>query len=436
MKKMENMKKIILIIFTLLITSLNVLAIEDSSKMLAHSEDDKFKITLQEAMNMALEGNIELQEQRKNLGISKNDIQKANALKNPQIQSNILVGPIGRGNSSQVGVALPVEIAKRGERKKAAEIGYSFTENKIKDYEFKLKLRIRTSYFNLLIAKSNLKIMEDRKRLLEDLLEIAKNKPKNSDNYEIDVLQADMRLKKQLIQINKAKANVRSEQYNFNRVLNLENNLTLYDTLEDSLFEQAFFIAQINIPDYETLESAAFRHRYDLKMYEAKIAKAKKDITVAQHKRIPDAYIGGGYAFAHDGNSGGYVGAGLDVPALYTFEPEIKNAKLEYEKAQLEYNSVINITKNIIHTNHDKFVIAMENVEHYKDILEESNKMLQLSKNRYEKGKTQLANLIIVENAHRELLNEYLSAIGVYYNAYIALLQEIGVDNFSEIVNL
>ena len=432
---MNNMKKIIFIIFILLITSLNAFATEQSQE-LAHANDDKLKITLQEAMNKALEGNIELQEQRKNLGISQNDIKKANALKNPQIQSNVLVGQIGKSNASQLGALLPIEIAKRGERKKAAEIGLSYTENKIKDYEFKLKLRIRTSYFNLLIAKSNLKIMEDRKKLLEDLLEIAKNKPQNSDNYEIDVLQADMRLKKQLIQINKAKANVRSAQYNFNRVLNLENNLTLYDTMEDSLFEQAFFIAHINIPDYETLESTAFQHRYDLKMYEAKIAKAKKDITVAQHKRIPDAYVGGGYAFAHDGNSGGYVGAGLDVPVLYTYEPEIQNAKLEYEKAQLEYNSLINITKNIIHTNHDKFVIAMENVEHYKDILDESNRMLELSKKRYAKGKTQLTNLIIVENAHREVLNEYLSAIGVYYNAYIALLQELGVDSFSEIVNL
>lgn len=432
---MNNMKKIIFIIFILLITSLNAFAIEQSQE-LAHSDDDKLKITLQEAMNKALEGNIELQEQRKNLGISQNDIKKANALKNPQIQSNVLVGQIGKSNASQLGALLPIEIAKRGERKKAAEIGLSYTENKIKDYEFKLKLRIRTSYFNLLIAKSNLKIMEDRKKLLEDLLEIAKNKPQNSDNYEIDVLQADMRLKKQLIQINKAKANVRSAQYNFNRVLNLENNLTLYDTMEDSLFEQAFFIAHINIPDYETLESTAFQHRYDLKMYEAKIAKAKKDITVAQHKRIPDAYVGGGYAFMNNGNSGGYVGAGLDVPVLYTYEPEIQNAKLEYEKAQLEYNSLINITKNIIHTNHDKFVIAMENVEHYKDILDESNRMLELSKKRYAKGKTQLTNLIIVENAHREVLNEYLSAIGVYYNAYIALLQELGVDSFSEIVNL
>ena len=403
-------------------------AVEQKSGML---EDDKYKIDLQTAMDMALVGNIELQEQRKNLGISQNDIKIANALKNPQFQSNFLVGQIARGNSSQFGLMVPVELAKRGVRKKSAEAGLSYTENKISDYEFKLKLRIKTSYFNLLLAKSDLKIMEERKELLEDLCEITKHKPKN-ENYQIDVLQADMKLKKQLIQINKAKANVRTAQYNFNRVLNLENNLTLYDTKEDSLFDKSF-AAEFNLPDYEALENAAFTHRYDIKMAESKILKAKRDIDVVVRKRVPDLYISGGYAFTHDGMPGAFVGAGVDLPSLYMYSPEIKNAKLNYEKAQLEYNSIINITKNIIHTNHDKLQIAKDNVQHYNSILDESNEILKLSKQRYKKGKTPLTSLIVVEHAHQELLNEYLSAMGVYYNAYIALLQEIGVDNFSQI---
>lgn len=427
------MKRFLLTLFLIIAASLSAFAVD--SKQLAHSEDDKYKIKLQEAMDMALKGNIELQEQRKNLGISQNDIKIANALKNPQFQSNLLMGRIARGNSSQVGVTLPVEITKRGARKKSAEAGLAFTENKINDHEFKLKLRIRTSYFNLLLAKSDLRIMEERKELLEDLYEIAKNKSKKSDSYQIELLQADMRLKKQIIQINKAKANVRTAQYNFNRVLNLENNLTLYDSKEDSLFDRSF-VADFNLPGYETLESAAFNNRYDIKMAENKMIKAKRDIDVAVKKRIPDVYVSGGYAFAHDGTPGAYVGAGFDIPSLYMYSPEIKNAKLTYEKAQLEYNSIINITKNVIHTNHDKFIIAKENVEHYDEILKESREILKLSKQRYQKGKTTLTGLIVVEHAHQELLNEYLGAIGVYYNAYIALLQEIGSDNLASVSDL
>lgn len=427
------MKKLCVIAFLIFNICLPSFAIDASQ--LAHSDSDRYKISLEEAINMALDGNIELQEQRKNLGISQNNVKKANALKNPQIQSNLLMGPIAKGNSSQVGVMLPVEVTKRGIRKKAALADLSYTENKIKDYEFKLKLRVRTSYFNLLVAKSELKIMEDRRDLLEDLLDIAKNHPKNSPNYEIEVLQADMKLKKQDVNINRVKIDIRTAQYNFNRVLNLANNPTLYDVKDYSVFGDKFY-TQLDLPSYEDLETVAIKNRYDIKMAEDKILKAKKDLEVVARQRIPDLYLSGGYAFAHDGTSGAYVGAGIDVPALYRYTPEIKNAKLEYDKAQLEYNSIINITKNVIHTNYDKFVMAQENVGHYKEIVEESNKILNLSKQRYKKGNTSLASLIIVEHSHQELLNEYLEAVRAYYNAYIALLQEVGMDNFTIDIDL
>lgn len=427
------MKRFLVILLLLICTNTPIYATDSSE--LAHSETDRHKITLEEAINMALEGNIELQEQRKNLGISKYSVKKAAAFKNPQFQSNLLMGPIAKGNSSQIGLMLPIEITKRGGRKKAALAELAYTENKIKDYEFKLKLRVRTSYFNLLVAKSELRILEERKELLEDLLDITKNRPKSASNYEIDVLQADMRLKKLLVQINRAQADIRSAQYNFNKVLNLANNLTLYDSKEDSVFGQEFF-TKLELPAYDDLEAIAFQNRYDIKMAESKIIKAKNDLAVIVKQRIPDLYISGGYAFAHDGTSGAYVGAGIDIPSLYLYTPEIKSAKLEFDKAQLEFNSIINITKNVIHTNHDKFIIAQENVEHYKSIMDESSKILNLSKQRYKKGETTLTNLIVVEHSHQELLNEFLDAMKEYYNAYMALLQELGLDNLTIDVDL
>lgn len=277
--------------------------------------------------------------------------------------------------------------------------------------------------------------MEDRKFLLEDLFEISKNHSKDSLNYEIELLQADMRLKKQLVQVNKAKANVRTAQYTFNKVLNLENNMNLYDVKEESVFSQAFF-TNLELPEFHELIEYAFSHRYDIKMSEAKLEKAKKNINLVMSKRIPDLYVSGGYAFAHDGTPGAFVGAGLDIPILYTYSPEIKNAKLEFEKAQLEYNSILNITKNIISTNYDKFVMAQENVGYYNSIIDVSKKILNLSKQRYRNRETTITNLIVIEHSHQELLNEFLDAIGVYYNAYIALLTELGMENFSIDVDL
>lgn len=394
---------------------------------------DMAKVSLSTAIEMALTGNIELQEKRKNLGIAKQEIKSANKLKNPQFISNILTGKISNANSSQVGVLLPVEIAKRGVRKESAQINAAMVQHEVKQYEFDLKLRIRRAYFDLLQAKSDLKIMEERKVLLEDLLDIAKGKPKDSESYNIDILQADMRLKKQLIAINKARANVQTARYNFNRVLNLENDAEFYDSREDSLFDKSF-LYEIEIPPYEEAKKMAMENRQDLQAALKNIEKKKKELQIAKRQRVPDLAVGGGYAFsmgeksAGEHLSGAFVSVNADLPVLYQYTPEIKAAMIAIEKTELDYQARVKVTQNTLKTNYEKFLIAKENVGHYNAIIDESNEILSLSRARYKKGKSSLMNLIINEHTHQEYLNEYISAVGVYYNTYIALLRDMGVD--------
>ena len=72
------MKKWLVVLFIFAFVGSRAFAIESSR--VAHSDDDKCKISLGKAIELALEGNIELQEQRKNLGIAQNNIKKADAL--------------------------------------------------------------------------------------------------------------------------------------------------------------------------------------------------------------------------------------------------------------------------------------------------------------------------------------------------------------------
>ena len=96
---------------------------------------DIIKVSADDAVHLALENNLELQAKRKEIDILKQEVKMANALKNPQLQSSILVGNIGRSNASQAGVALPIEIAKRGVRKKAAIANLNLMEDKIRQEE-------------------------------------------------------------------------------------------------------------------------------------------------------------------------------------------------------------------------------------------------------------------------------------------------------------
>ena len=67
-------------------------------------------------------------------------------------------------------------------------------------------------------------------------------------------------------------------------------------------------------------------------------------------------------------------------------------------------------------------------MDHYKNILDESNKLLKTYSKRYEKGQTSLQNFIQVETMHQETLKDYIGATQAYYDSYLNLMHNVGHD--------
>lgn len=86
------MKKIVILIFTLIIT-------------IMPSYAEVVKISASDAVQLALRNNLALQAKRKEIDILEQEVKMAGALKNPQIQSNVLMGSIATSNASQAGLA-------------------------------------------------------------------------------------------------------------------------------------------------------------------------------------------------------------------------------------------------------------------------------------------------------------------------------------------
>ena len=382
---------------------------------------DIVKVSADDAVHLALENNLELQAKRKEIDILKQEVKMANALKNPQLQSSILVGNIGRSNASQAGVALPIEIAKRGVRKKAAIANLNLMEDKIRQEELNLKLEVMSAYFDVVYIDYEMENMT--------AFEVAEAKPKTSPNYEVEKLQSDIKHKKQLISLNKAKANLIYAQFHFNKVLNLKDTSTMYDTRESSLFQEHISLLDIQLPEYSTIEEVAMKYSYSIKIAYDNIDKSERDLSVAKHKPIPDLTAQGGYAFSGDGQyHGAYVGGYFDLPVLYSYRPEIKRAQIILDRAKIDEVSFENKLKFALKEDYNNFKYAKENMGYYKAILKESDNILKMSEQRYANGKTSLLNLFIIENSHQEILNEYISDMQVYYDAYLDLMHNMGHD--------
>lgn len=415
------MKKIVITLFLLFSICL------PSSSQVVH-------ITLDNAVNLALENNLDLKSKRKKAEELQQEIKIANALKNPRFESNFLIGRVTRGNSSQFGLSVPVEVAKRGIRKKIAQTNLDIVEKEIKASEHDIKIEIMKNYFNILYLKSVVLIFQEREKLFKNLKTIAEQKSKKYVNYDVDILQADMKYKRQLVYLNKAKADLLIAQFKLNDTINIKNSENMYDTIEESLFINDLSLLNLTLLPYQTIENTAMKYSYSLAIAESNITKSEQEVTQAKRQRIPNLTIGGGTAYqtAHqtggDSLPGAYIAIGADIPILYSYSPDIKKAKIVLERSNIDKDSFENHLRYALKQDYNEFKYAKANMEHYKNILSESQKLMNTYSKRYEKGQTSLQNFIQVETMHQETLRDYIGAAQAYYDSYLNLMHNVGHD--------
>lgn len=415
------MKKIVITLFLLFSICL------PSNSQVVH-------ITLDNAVNLALENNLDLKSKRKKAEELQQEIKIANALKNPRFESNFLIGRVTRGNSSQFGLSVPVEVAKRGIRKKIAQTNLDIVEKEIKASEHDIKIEIMKNYFNILYLKSVVLIFQEREKLFKNLKTIAEQKSKKYVNYDVDILQADMKYKRQLVYLNKAKADLLIAQFKLNDTINIKNSENMYDTIEESLFINDLSLLNLTLLPYQTIEDTAMKYSYSLAIAESNITKSEQEVTQAKRQRIPNLTIGGGTAYqtAHqtggDSLPGAYIAIGADIPILYSYSPNIKKAKIVLERSNIDKDSFENHLRYALKQDYNEFKYAKANMEHYKNILSESQKLMNTYSKRYEKGQTSLQNFIQVETMHQETLKDYIGAAQAYYDSYLNLMHNVGHD--------
>lgn len=415
------MKKIVITLFLLFSICL------PSSSQVVH-------ITLDNAVNLALENNLDLKSKRKKAEELQQEIKIANALKNPRFESNFLIGRVTRGNSSQFGLSVPVEVAKRGIRKKIAQTNLDIVEKEIKASEHDIKIEIMKNYFNILYLKSVVLIFQEREKLFKNLKTIAEQKSKKYVNYDVDILQADMKYKRQLVYLNKAKADLLIAQFKLNDTINIKDSENMYDTIEESLFINDLSLLNLTLLPYQTIEDTAMKYSYSLAIAESNITKSEQEVTQAKRQRIPNLTIGGGTAYqtAHqtggDSLPGAYIAIGADIPILYSYSPDIKKAKIVLERSNIDKDSFENHLRYALKQDYNEFKYAKANMEHYKNILSESQKLMNTYSKRYEKGQTSLQNFIQVETMHQETLRDYIGAAQAYYDSYLNLMHNVGHD--------
>lgn len=428
------MKKFIILILILLICPASF------------GEQEIKKISLQEALDIAVKNNIDYQASKLNIDIAKNKVKESNRLQNPEINTFFNIGDIGKGNPQTVGLSEKIEIAKRDARKKLALSNLELEKQNLNYTEFDLKMDVREAYVNLVAAKEILIVLEQRRKLLNDLLAIAKKRVAAGEVEEIDVIQTEIALNQLVIQVNSQKANVKSAMYDFTKAINSgEKSAVKYDAQDDNFSDKEDFIALLSpkpldkLPSFDSIAQNSLKNRYDIKIAKQQIDIAKKNLIYVGRQRIPDIEFQGGYGFmtkamSETGNytNGAYAGANIvNIPLFYSYKPEIQNAKMQVDQAEMNYISTQNKALNDLNSAYEKFVTAKINLNYYNDnLLKNSNELIKVAKKNYASGKSSLTTLIVMEQSYRSIVAGYTYALADYYKCWINFLREVNSENF------
>ena len=428
------MKKLLSVLIFLMLMQPKLFAVQDVKK-----------VYLNQAIDAALENNIDLQAAKLERNIAKNNIKTANRLQNPSFDAFYFLGAAGNSEPKQLGVSENIEIAKRKARKNLAESNLKLVEKNIDYTIFDLKMDVREAYINLVEAKSILDTLEQQEELQKELLKIAKVRVKNHNAPDIDVIQAEIALNQMITQVNSARVNVKKALSDFNKVINNPDNI-VYDSMDNIFSEENNFQEMMtpppnfDFPSFDEIVQNAIRNRYDIQIAKQEIDVAEKNLTVTARQRIPDIQLTGGYAYqvgsytdSGNFNNGAYAGASLvNIPLFYNYSLEIQNAALKLKQAELKYESSKNRAVKDVSAAYDRFLTAADNLNHYeKKIITGSEELIETSKNSYEAGKSDITSLIVMKQSYKSIIIGYTQALAEYYNSWTNFLREVNDEKFT-----
>lgn len=400
------------------------------------------KISMEEAIKTALNTNPQIKILKLETEIKTNDIKIANRLNNPSLNAFQNLGTGGRGEPQHIGADIAVEILKRSFRKQSATAKENSARNSQRYLEYNLVLEVKKTYIDLLLKKTNYKIVLEQEKLSKELLENLEKETKAKKLPNTEIVQAKIAYNRALMYSNIAKSEVISAQNSFNSIMN--SYKIDYDTKQDVLsdnYEEFLAIAPDNTGiAFEDIKNYTLTHRFDYLASQNDLETAESKLNEVKSKLIPDLELEAGYQYRPRGGSssgtlesGSYIGASIvNLPIFYAYKPEIKNAKLEIEKAKLRNEDLkIDIIREITDA-WEKYTISKDNLNFYnKELLLNSKELLNASYKNLNNKEIDLTSFLVSKKLYLELILGYNQALGDYYVSYYELLCRMNSEDLN-----
>lgn len=341
------------------------------------------------------------------------------ALENPRL--SVAAGPRSGGDESALDAELELEVPfelgdKRGKRTAVARAGVRRETHAAANLRRHGVTEAVRAYLGVLHAEEQLKFAGDRRKVAEELLQIAKERHRAGDvaKFEVNVAAAEVAGAES--EVAAAKGRVAAARGVLAQKLGLRSGGAL--VVAGELKERAFF---------DSVRTAvAATEREDLLAARADIDLARAALTLAEAGKTPDLALS--LSYKREGSENVALGGvSMALPFFNPRKAEVQVARVQHQRAQLSAElaeAAIAAEIDGARSTYDAAVEAVRRIEGEGLALQQEN--VALAGESYRAGKINLSTLLQIRRDALETRREYLERLTEAAEAGVALAAATG----------
>jgi outer membrane protein len=290
--------------------------------------------------------------------------------------------------------------------------------------------RVADSYYAVLLAKKQLEVAEQAMKTAEAILERSKNRVESGVVVESDSLTAQVRLATRKQELIRAQNNVALARAQLGAAMGLS-------TQND--FEPSDELTERNLPatPLEELEKQAIEMRPDLKRIRSEESAQQESVSIAKSSFGPRVNAFADWEADNPtlvaGGGGNNWVAGIEVQ-IDLFEGGAKRAQLSHERATQEKVAALkemasDAVRLEVRRAYYEVDATRQQLEVARAAISASQESLRINQDRYEAGISTVTDLLAAEDAARRTQAEYWETVCHYYTGYAALELATGALN-------
>ena len=282
--------------------------------------------------------------------------------------------------------------------------------------------RVVDSYYGVLLAKKHLEVADQSMKTAQAILNRSKDRFESGVVVESDYLSAKVRIAARKQELISAQNNLALSRSKLSAAMGIST---------ENEFDPSDILAEKNLPptSLEQVEKEAMEMRPDLKRVRSEEAAQQQSVSIAKSSFGPRVNAFGGWEADNptlvSGGGGNNWLAGIEVQ-FELFQGGAKRAHLSHEKAIQEKITAVKemeidaIRLEVRRVYYD-LDAARQQTEVAREVIAESQESLRINQNRYDSGLTTITELLAAEEAARRSQADYWESIYRYHTGYANL---------------